>query len=221
MMFGQRPRRILVVDDHPVVRSGVTALLELRVEQLTTAESEDVTTAIAEVTKGQFDLVVADLFLGGRSGLELVKELRSLRPRMPVLMLSMHRDPLLTQRVLQAGARGYVLKSSPIDVLIHAIQRVLGGDVYVDPAIAGQVLERLMSTNKGEAYFEKLTNRELEIFRLIGEGHESRTIARLLHLSPRTVESHRTNIRAKLGMQGAHELVRAASRWVASMGEGV
>ncbi|MEO8614906.1 MAG: response regulator transcription factor, partial [Luteolibacter sp.] len=177
----------------------------------------DVQEALALVEASKPDLVITDLTLPGRNGLELIKDLGALHPQLPVIVLSMHDEIMYAERALRAGARGYVMKNAPPERLIEAIRMVLDGGVYASPSITTHLLQT-MSNAKGQTKpsfpMERLTDREMEVFELIGTARNNHEIASRLGISPRTVDAHRSHIREKLGLGDCNELTRQAIRWV-------
>jgi DNA-binding NarL/FixJ family response regulator len=213
-----RLQRILIVDDHPVVRGGLLNIIESRDGLTVCGSAGSVPEALAAVESLHPDLVLTDLGLPGRSGIELIKDLRTLHPELPVLVMSMHDEMIYAERVLRAGGRGYVPKEAPADVLIQAIHRVLEGGVFVSDNVTAHFLHGLSGGSGQRASFpiQRLTDRELEVFELVGQGKSTQEIGTLLVISPRTVDAHRTHIREKLGLADGNELIRFAVRWIES-----
>ncbi len=211
-------KRILIVDDHPVVREGMARLLEDEPGIEICGSSGTVRDALDLVAKLKPDLVLADMTLPDRSGLELIKDLKVLDPGIPVLVISMHDEKLYAERVLRAGGRGYVMKETASDHLMEAIQRVLRGEIYLSTDASQQLAEAFAGPRKGrsESRIARLTDREFEVFQLIGLGKSTRVLAERLHISPRTVDAHRAHIKEKLGLKDGNGLVRFAVRWVES-----
>ncbi|MBM3875723.1 MAG: response regulator transcription factor [Verrucomicrobia bacterium] len=209
-------KRILVVDDHPIMREGLAQLINHEPDLSVCGEAESSEQAVSAVEKLRPDLVLADITLPGKSGVELIKDLQALRPGLAVLVLSMHDESLYAERVLRAGGRGYIMKQEGGRKLMEAIRHVLGGQVYVSARMSARILE-LFSGQPAESErspLAKLTDREFEVYQLIGAGKSTRDVAGQLHLSVKTVEVHRANIKKKLGVRSAPELVRHAVRWV-------
>lgn len=179
-------------------------------------EAETAAEALGLVDRLQPDIVVADISLKDVNGIELVKSLRSLRPALPVLMLSMHEESLYAERALRAGARGYLMKQSPPDLVVIAIRQVLHGGIYLSPSANHRMLSTFLSGQKPASHdvVEQLSDRELEIFELLGKGHGTSMIAHELRVSVKTVEAHRAHIKTKLNLTSAPELMRAAVEWV-------
>ncbi len=212
----KRKSRVVIVDDHPVMRMGLKHLLqsseglEVCAEAGTVAEALEMIAAAAPV-----DLVVVDISLPDRSGLDLIRELKALDPRIRTLAVSSHDEKVYAERVLRAGARGYLMKDLAPDRLLSAVEEVLGGGVFFSPAMTSRLMEAL-SGAKPSSPVSGLTDRELEVFRAIGEGRTSREISGLLGVSVRTIDAHRTHIKDKLRLRDAAELTYEAIRWVES-----
>lgn len=211
--------RVLVVDDHPMMREGLAHLIGDEPDLAVCGTAENAAAALDAVLREKPDLVLADLTLPDKSGLELIKDLRAVRPDIQILVVSMHDESFFAERALRAGARGYIMKHDDGRRLMEAVRRVLGGGVYVSDRIAARILERATGQPRiGASPVEKLSDREFEVFRLIGEGRTTREIADALHLSAKTIEVHRLNIKQKLGLRNASDLIRAAVRWVEGEG---
>ena len=213
-------KQILVVDDHPMTRLGVTERIRIEPDLNVCADVGTANAALAAVERLGPDLVLVDLSMGERSGLELIKDLHALHPHVPVLVFSMHYETLYAERVLRAGARGYVMKSEGAEKLLDAIRCVLGGTVYLSTVMRDRAVHRFArgpAAVKGDNA-AALSDRELEVFELIGQGLGTRQITARLRLSTSTVETHRAHIKEKLNLQSATELVRAAVEWTAGRG---
>lgn len=208
--------RIVIVDDHPVVRQGLAQMINQEADLCVCGEAEDVQQALEVIATLAPDLVLVDLSLKGSSGLELIRSLRAQPQALPVLVVSMHDETLYVERALRAGARGYIMKHEATDTMMHAIRRVLGGEIYVSEKMTTKLLGRFMldAPTTGVSLLERLSNRELEVFRLIGEGQGTRRIATTLKVSIKTVESHRAHIKEKLQLADTGALVRYAMQWV-------
>ncbi len=208
--------KILIVDDHPIVRRGLVELIQSEPDLKVIGEAEDYHGALDQLKKGGFDLAIIDLTLADIGGLELIKQIKALYPDLPLLVLSMHDEALFAERALRAGARGYIMKQTGSEKLITAIRRVLSGEVYLSEKMASRVLGSMVGgAHKSEiGRLEQLSDRELEVFQLIGTGLTTRQIAERLCVSIKTIESHREHIKSKLGLQNATELVQHATRWV-------
>jgi len=206
---------ILIVDDHPMMRQGLAALINNEPDLAICCEAESASQAMDAVVSGKPDLVIADITLPDKSGLELIKDLQAVHPGLQILVVSMHDESLYAERVLRAGGRGYIMKQEGGKRLMEGIRRVLAGEIYVSDKMSKRILE-IFSGQRGTSNgspVEKLTDREFEVFQLIGEGKATRDIAQKLHLSVKTVEVHRLHIKEKLELKTAAELIRFAVRW--------
>jgi DNA-binding NarL/FixJ family response regulator len=217
------PRKaVLVIDDHPIMREGLAQLINHEPDLCVSAHAENAAQAMAAIAHQRPDLVLADISLPGKSGLELIKDLQALDPELPVLVLSMHDESLYAERVLRAGGRGYIMKQEGGEKLMAAIRQVLAGKISVSEKLSARILEAF-SGRRAQANvspLERLTDREFEVFALIGQGKSSRQIAQQLHLSVKTVEVHRVHIKQKLSIQTATELMHFAVRWQESQAPG-
>jgi DNA-binding NarL/FixJ family response regulator len=217
------PRKaVLVIDDHPIMREGLAQLINHEPDLCVSAQAENAAQAMAAIARQRPDLVLADISLPGKSGLELIKDLQALHPELPVLVLSMHDESLYAERVLRAGGRGYIMKQEGGEKLMAAIRQVLAGKISVSEKLSARILEAF-SGRRAQANvspLERLTDREFEVFALIGQGKSSRQIAQQLHLSVKTVEVHRVHIKQKLSIQTATELMHFAVRWQESQAPG-
>ncbi len=213
-------RRILIVDDHPFMRAGLAQLIERQADLTVGAEVGHPAEALQLLSRGGTDLVLSDMTMPGRSGLDFLKDLQALHPALPVLVVSMHDEMVYAERALRAGARGYIMKEAGGDNLLAAIRQVLAGQVYVSPRMSAQLLDSFSGrkTREADSPFGKLTDREFEIFQLIGRGHTTREIAQQLGLSTKTVDVHRSNLKGKLDLKDTTALVRQAVRWVETQG---
>ncbi len=212
----ERKRSILLVDDHPLFRTGMMQLLDSQADLQVKGEAGNSGEALDAVRTRRFDLAVVDVGLrGGADGIELTKSLKAEHPELPVLVVSMHDEALYAERALRAGARGYVMKREALDSILLAVRSVIAGEIYISPSMTKRMLfDHIHGGGEARSAVERLSDRELEVFQLIGEGHDMHEIARELHLSKKTVEAHRANIREKLGVASAREVVRYASQWV-------
>jgi len=211
-------KKILIVDDHPMTRQGLITLIQSEPDLSVCGEAETASDALESVAFLRPDLALVDISLPGKNGLELVKDLRSMHPEIPVLVISMHDEMLYAERVLRAGGRGYIMKQEGGRKIMDAIRQILAGKVFVSEKMSAQILENLSGHNQQthRSPVEKLTDREFEVFQLIGQGLATREIAVQLHLSAKTVEVHRLHIKQKLKLKTATELIRYAVRWVES-----
>ncbi len=219
--------RVFLIDDHPILRQGLANVLNQQATLCVCGEASDPVEALSAVERLQPDLALVDLSLRSGDGIELLKDLRVRQPRMLTLVLSMHDEALYAERALRAGARGYVMKQEKIDRLLLAISRVLSGAIYVSDQVAAHAVNRLAmgrgqngtasdaseATQSLDAYVQRLTDRELQVFRLIGRGLGTRLIAETLHLSRKTIESHREHIKTKLAFKDGSELIQRAIQW--------
>jgi DNA-binding NarL/FixJ family response regulator len=208
-------QQVLIVDDHPMMRQGLAQLINHEPDLRTCGEADTVAQALERISADKPDLVLADISLPDRSGLELIKDSKALHPGLPVLVVSTHDESLYAERVLRAGGRGYIMKQEGGKLLMRAIRQVLGGQIYVSEKMAAKILE-IFSGHRAEVSHspvERLSDREFEVFQLIGQGKGTRQIAEHLHLSVKTVEVHRANIKHKLELMRGTDLVRYAIRW--------
>jgi len=216
----QKRKRILLVDDHPLMRRGQADLLNREPDMEVCGEAGTAREAMEAIAKLKPDLALVDMALPDKDGLELIKDIQALHPGLPVLAMSMQDESLYAARVLRAGGRGYVMKAEGPGRLATAIRTVLNGQVALSPRMSAKVLESMVgpSGKAGAGPEAKLTDRELEVLRLYGEGWSTDEIASRLHLSPKTVDVHRAHIKEKLGLKTTPEFQRFAIRWVASQG---
>lgn len=214
---GPARKRILLVDDHPLMRRGQADLLNREPDLVVCGEAGTAREAMAAVEKLHPDLVVLDMALPDKEGLELIKDLLAVHPGLPLLAMSMQDESIYAARVLRAGGRGYVMKAEGPERLAGAIRTVLGGQVALSPQMSARLLESMVGGATGNASPEaKLTDRELEVLRLFGAGWSTDEIAQRLHLSAKTVDVHRANIKQKLGHKTTPEFQRFAIAWVAA-----
>lgn len=211
-------KRILIVDDHPMMRHGIAQLIRAEPDLAVCGEAENARDAFDVVGILKPDLVLADISLPDKNGLEMLKDFQAILPALPVLVVSTHDETLYAERVLRAGGRGYIMKQEGGEKLMQAIRHVLNGKIYVSDAISAGILETFSGQRAGAegSPMEKLTDREFEIFQLVGQGQGTKDIAYKLHLSAKTVDVHRANIKAKLKLVSAPELIHYAVRWTES-----
>jgi DNA-binding NarL/FixJ family response regulator len=212
---GARKKTVFVVDDHPIVRQGLSLLINQEPDLTVCGEAEEMHSALSAILAVKPDILIVDISLNGPDGLELLKNVRINAPRMPVLILSMHDESIYAERALRAGANGYIMKQEATEKVLVALRRILSGEIYVSDKIANSMLQHYVrGANPSEhSSIAELTDRELEVFRLIGEGHGTRQIADDLHLSVKTVESYQAHIKEKLSLRSARELVQHAIEW--------
>ena len=210
--------RVLVVDDHPIVRQGLTLLIDREPDLMVCGQAEEAHSAAHAIATLRPDIVLLDISLNGPDGLELLKQIRTRDADLPVLILSMHDETIYAERVLRAGANGYIMKQEATDLVLTAIRRILDGQVYVPERVANTLLTRYArgSAAGPRSPLDVLSDRELEVFRLIGEGSSTRQIAEVLHLSVKTVESYQAHIKEKLAFRNARELQHHAIEWTIS-----
>jgi DNA-binding NarL/FixJ family response regulator len=208
-------KRIVIVDDHPLFRKGLQELIHSDNAFAVCGEAGNASKGMEVIRKLHPDLVIVDLSLPGANGIELIKNIRAEFAKLPILVLSMHDESLYALRALRAGADGYVMKHEAMQNVVHAIDEVFNGRPYLSPAMAAQVITKFAHRQaEGEVdAVERLSDRELEILELIGKGDDVHHIAKLLNLSPKTVETHRAHIKEKLGLKNAREVARFALQW--------
>lgn len=211
-------KQILIVDDHPMMRDGLAALITAQPDLAVCAQAADAAEAQRTVEAHRPDLVLMDISLPGKSGLEAIKDIQALAPGVAVLVLSMHDESLYAERVLRAGARGYVMKQEGGKRIMEAIRAVLEGKVFVSEKMSARIMDAFTGRRSDGATSPvgNLSDREFEVFQLVGRGRSTKEIADQLHLSVKTVEVHRVNIKAKLKLATSPELVHYAVRWVES-----
>jgi DNA-binding NarL/FixJ family response regulator len=214
----KKKKQVLIVDDHPMMREGLAQLINREKDLVVAGEADSAARAIEQTAQLKPDLVIVDITLPGRSGLDLIRDLHAVHPAALVLVVSMHEESLYAERVLRAGGRGYVMKQAGGKKLMEAIRQVLGGQIYVSADTSARILETFSRNNNETPAtgVQSLSDREFEIFQLIGQGENTRDIAKKLSLSVKTVEVHRLNIKSKLKLATAAELIHFAVRWMQS-----
>jgi DNA-binding NarL/FixJ family response regulator len=215
---GAPPPKILIVDDHPMMREGLAQLIGNQPDMTVCGEAGNAHEALEKVRLLKPNLVLVDITLPGRNGLELIKDIQVLDVAISVLVISMHDESLYAERVLRAGGRGYVMKQEGGKKIMEAIRQVSAGQIFVSEKMSAKILEIFSGhrPDAGQSPVENLTDREFEVFQLIGQGMETKQLAKELHVSPKTIEVHRANIKAKLKIKSMAELIRYAVRWVES-----
>jgi DNA-binding NarL/FixJ family response regulator len=214
----RKARRVMIVDDHPITRDGLALLIEREPDLVVAWQAENAAQALEITRTEEPDIALVDITLPGKSGLELLKDFRAMHPELKVLVISMHNESLYAERALRAGARGYICKQEGGEKLMEAIRTVLRGEI----AVSGETTARIMQafsgrqTAGGQSPVGILSDREFEIFQLLGEGLSAPEIGERLCISAKTVETHRLNIKAKLEIGSAAELVAFAARWAAT-----
>ncbi len=214
------PTRVFIVDDHPLVRESLASLVQRQPDLTVCGEADSPAAALAGIAAAQPDVAIVDLSLGGRSGLDLIRDLKASHPRVAVLVLSMHDEELFAERALRAGARGYIMKREVTRNVIAAIRRIREGGIVVSERVAESLAARLVRgpATPSASPVDSLSDRELEVFRLVGEGRTTRQIAESLHLSAKTVQAYYARIKEKLGAASGLEMLREAIRWIETEG---
>jgi len=211
-------KNIVIIDDHPILREGLRQLLNEEPDLYVCGEAENAHKAMEVIDRYKPDIAIVDVSLEGGSGIALIKRIRATYPGLSTLVLSMHDELLYAERALRAGANGYIMKQEKAEKVVQAINRILGGDIYLSEKMASTMVHKLLgsgSAGKGVG-IENLSDRELEVFQLIGNGWTTRQISEQLHVSIKTVESHRARIKEKMKLKNATELVQYAIKWVQS-----
>ena len=210
--------QILIVDDHPVVRDGLTTIINHEPDMNVCGEADDACQALKTITELKPDVVVVDISLKNSDGIDLTKSITTVHPKLSVIILSVHDESVYAERALLAGAQGYLMKDVVSENIIKAIRTVLSGEIYVSNTISKKFLHQIASDNAGttKTPIESLSDREFEIFRLIGEGYKASQIAEQLHLSTKTIETYRSRMKDKLNLSNATELLQYAIKWAKS-----
>ena len=213
--------RVLIVDDHPLLRDGITRLINSQLDLVVCGEAEDRASALAITETAKPDVAVVDISLKDQSGLELIKDFRVQFPGLLILALSVHDESVYAERALRAGARGYVMKREASEKVLEAIRSVLEGKVYASSQVAAAILDKVTGHPAGpmRSVLDILSDRETEVLMWIGKGYGSNQIAKQLHISVKTVEAHRANIKLKLKLSSSSELLQCALGWAQHMGE--
>ncbi len=208
--------RILLIDDHAILRQGLAQLINQEADMMVCGEAEEAPKGFEAVGVLKPDVAVVDISLKGGNGLELIKNIKASHPNLPILVLSMHDESLYAERALRAGSLGYIMKEEAAESVLVAIRKVLKGEVVLSDKMQARLLHQLVNgrLKQGSSPIDTLSDRELEVFRMIGEGRSTRQIAEELHLSVRTVEAYREYIKDKLTLKNATELVQHAFQWV-------
>ncbi|MGB8769618.1 MAG: response regulator transcription factor [Candidatus Korobacteraceae bacterium] len=211
-------KKVFVVDDHPIVRQGLAQMVNREEDLTVCGEAENASTVLQAIVTDKPDILIVDISLNGPDGLELLKNIRTRYPSLPVLILSMHDESIYAERALRAGANGYIMKHEAAEKVLGAIRQILNHETYVSDRVANKILQRYISGSDGpkSSPLSDLSDRELEVFRLIGMGHSTRMIAEELHLSIKTVESYQAHIKDKLSLKNGRELVQHAIQWALS-----
>jgi DNA-binding NarL/FixJ family response regulator len=215
--LGNRKKRVLIVDDHPIFRFGLAGLITEQAHLEVCGHADSAPIALDAMRRLKPDIVLVDLSLRGTNGIELIKLMKAEEPDLPILVISMHNEAVFGLRALKAGALGYVMKAEAMNHVAEAISKVLQGKIYVSPAFGEKLIfKAVQSTEAGSGSpVDALSDRELEVLHLLGKGGSTRSIAETLHLSVKTIETHRAHIKEKLGFQDSEEMVKFSIDWVA------
>jgi len=215
---GKEKTKIIIVDDHPIIRKGLSDLINQEKDLAVCGQAEDAHEGLQAIKTLNPDMVVVDISLKETSGIELIKDIKTQYPNLPVLALSMHDESLYAERALRAGAKGYIMKAEATEKVITAIHKVMSGELYVSDRMAAKMVRKLVGSGPaiGTSPIDRLSDRELEVFLLIGQGRGTRQIAEKLHLSIKTIETYRAHMKEKLNLENAAELLQYAIRWVNS-----
>ena len=217
-----RKARVLVVDDHPIVRQGLSLLIDQQPDLAICGGAKDLPAALEAIATLNPDIIILDISLEGPDGIEVLKNVRLTHPKVPVLILSMHDESVYAERALRAGANGYIMKQEATDKVLEAVRRLLRGEIYISSRIASKILQQVVggAPTLGQSPIDALTDRELEVFTLIGRGEGTRQIAEKLRLSVKTIESYQAHIKEKLSLRNGHELLQHAVQWANSHSNG-
>jgi DNA-binding NarL/FixJ family response regulator len=207
-------KKVLIVDDHPILRQGIAQLISREDDLEVCGEAEDAVTALKVLDETSPDVALVDISLKDSNGIDLIRDMLARRPKLPILVLSMHSEAFYAERVFRLGARGYITKGEPGSKVIEGLRRVLRGDSYVSERIATRMVDKMIGGRGGNSFpIDRLSDREFQVFSMIGQGMQTREIAQQLHLSIKTVDTHRENIKAKLKLKDATELLKTAIQW--------
>jgi DNA-binding NarL/FixJ family response regulator len=209
-------RTVFVVDDHPIVREGLAQMINRESDLTVCGEAQEMHGALQMIEALKPDILILDISLNGPDGLDLLKNIRARDPSLPVLILSMHDESIYAERALRAGANGYIMKQEATEKVLVALRRILSREIYVSSRVASKMLQQFVgasSTSARHSPVDDLSDRELEVLRLMGDGHGTRQIAEELHLSVKTVESYQAHLKEKLSLKNLRELVQYAIQW--------
>ncbi len=208
-------KTVLVVDDHPLMRQGLALLINQQQDMQVCGEAEEAQAAMHAITQLRPDIMILDISLSGPDGLELLKNIRAFNPGLPVLILSMHDEAIYAERALRARANGYIMKQEATEKVLIAVRRILNGEIYLSDRMSNKMLQQYIGGTPPmiQSRIASLSDRELEVFRLIGEGRATREIAEELHLSVKTVETYQAHIKEKLALRSGRELIQHAIQW--------
>ncbi|MGC9326481.1 MAG: response regulator transcription factor [Candidatus Hinthialibacter sp.] len=209
-------KKVLLVDDHPIVRHGMKQLIDQEDDLCVCSEADSADSAIVEIKTNKPDIIVVDIHLGGTNGIDLIKNIRSTMDKIPILVISLHEESLYAERALKAGANGYIMKRELTEKIMLALRKVLNNEIYVSDSILSKILHHVSDGGRTSVVsdMEVLSDRELDVFRLIGQGYTTRQIADQLHLSVKTIETYRSRVKEKLNLQNTNELLMKAFEWV-------
>jgi DNA-binding NarL/FixJ family response regulator len=210
-----RKRTVFIVDDHPLLRQGLALLINRENDLTVCGEAEEAQAAMRAISQYQPDILIVDISLNGPDGLDLLKNIRNSYPSLPVLILSMHDEATYAERALRARANGYIMKQEATEKVLVAVRRILNGEVYLSDRIANKMLQQYIggASTALQSRLNALSDRELEVFRSIGEGRSTRQIADELHLSVKTVETYQAHLKEKLALRSGRELIQHAIQW--------
>ena len=206
---------VVIVDDHPIVRQGFEQLLEQEPDLLVLGGAEDASGALDLIAKEVPDIALIDLSLKNSNGLDLIKDLVVLYPDLKILVISLHDEEVYAERTIRAGARGFIMKAEATENVLVAVRQVLKGDIYLSDSMKARMLEKMVAgkKEKSASIVDQLSDREIQVFELIGEGMKNQAIAEKLHISIKTVETYKTHIKTKLGLKDSAELMQRAVEW--------
>lgn len=209
-------QKIFVVDDHPIMRRGYASILDRQPDLEVCGEAGSADEALEKIPDSEADLVIVDISMEGMSGIELIKSLDAWDIDLPCLVVSMHDETLYAERALHAGAKGYIMKNEIDQTVVEAVRKILNGGFFLSDQMNNKILQRVSGTQRGidESPLEQLSDRELEVFELLGKGQSTKEIAEELVISPKTVETHRRRIKQKLGIDSSTELLQRAVLWL-------
>ncbi|KPJ98729.1 MAG: hypothetical protein AMK71_10960 [Nitrospira bacterium SG8_35_4] len=214
----KKKSKVFIVDDHPIVRQGLIQLINQESDFVVCGDAGDILSARESIAKNSPDVVIIDIALGQASGIRLIEEIAHQHPEIPVIALSMHDESVYGERCLKAGARGYIMKHEEPENVITALKRVTGGEVYISKNLRDMLLNKFMNKKhqSPSSSISSLSNRELEVFQLFGQGLKTQQIAKELNLSVKTIETHIEHIKRKMNFNSLHELTTSAIRWAVS-----
>lgn len=211
-------KRIFIIDDHPITRRGLAQLIEHEADLAVCGEAENAQQAMAALKGPLPDLILCDITMPGKSGLEFIKDLKCLHPKLSVLVMSMHEESIYAERILRAGGSGYIMKSEGGSRVLEAIRQVLSGQIYLSKNLSANLLNQIVlgRAHREDTQLNGLTDREFEVYQLLGQGLATREIGNRLHISPKTVETYRMNLKQKFRLKSGSELVKHAVQWAAT-----